>query len=40
MKRERRRFNHEFRAEVALEAIKEKLPVVELAEKLDNTIHA
>jgi transposase len=33
MKRERRKFTNEFKAEVALEAIKEKLTIVELAEK-------
>lgn len=33
MKRERRKFTNEFKAEVALEAIKEKLTMVELAEK-------
>ncbi|MCL9980721.1 MAG: transposase, partial [Bacteroidia bacterium] len=33
MKRERRKFTNEFKAEVALEAIKEKLTMVELAMK-------
>ena len=33
MKRERRKFTNEFKAEVALEAIKEKLKMVELAQK-------
>lgn len=33
MKRERRKFTNEFKAEVALEAIKEKLTMVELAQK-------
>jgi transposase len=33
MKRERRKFNNEFKAEVSLDAIKEKLTIVELAEK-------
>jgi transposase-like protein len=33
MKRERRKFTNEFKAEVALEAINEKLTMVELAEK-------
>lgn len=33
MKCERRKFTNEFKAEVALEAIKEKLTMVELAEK-------
>jgi transposase-like protein len=33
MKRERRKFTNELKAEVALEAIKEKLTMVELAMK-------
>jgi transposase-like protein len=33
MKRERRKFTNEFKAEVAIEAIKEKLTMFELAEK-------
>jgi transposase len=39
MKRERRNFTNEFKAEVALEAIKEKLTMVELADKYkDNPV--
>jgi transposase len=33
MKHERRKFTNDFKAEVALEAIKEKLTMVELAQK-------
>lgn len=37
MKRERRKFTHEFKANVALEAIKEKLTVAEISDKFKIT---